>query len=83
LGLELPCGYFSCFAPSRAPSFVELYRKQGLAIGYTGDSILNSFSDMDFLALGYLIAAFTPVWGSVALITAIELFLILFMTRWR
>ena len=57
------------------PWFVEFYRKQALALGYTGDSIVNSVSDVGFMAFGYLIAAAAPVWISVAVVAALELFL--------
>lgn len=52
--------------------FVQIYRRQALAIGYSGDSILNSVSDVGFMSLGYFIAALAPVWVSVALLVAIE-----------
>lgn len=55
-----------------APWFVQFYRQQALALGYTGDSILNSLSDVGFMALGYFIAATAPVWASVFLIVTIE-----------
>jgi Protein of unknown function (DUF2585) len=52
--------------------FVEIYRRQALAIGYSGDTILNSVSDVGFMSLGFFIAALAPVWASVALLVAIE-----------
>ncbi len=58
------------------PWFVQLYRKQAVAIGYTGDSIINSISDAGFMAVGYVIAATAPTWASLALIAAIELLLL-------
>lgn len=53
-------------------SFVEVYRRQALAIGYTGDTIVNSVADVGFMSLGYLIAARAPVWFSAALLVVIE-----------
>jgi hypothetical protein len=55
-----------------SPSFVEIYRRQALAIGYTGDTIVNSVADVGFMSLGYFIAALAPVWVSVALLVLIE-----------
>lgn len=56
-----------------SPSFVELYRQQALAVGYSGDSILNSVADVGFMSLGFLFAALAPVWTSLALLVVIEL----------
>lgn len=56
-----------------SPSFVQLYRQQALAVGYSGDSILNSVADVGFMSLGFLFAALAPVWTSLALLVVIEL----------
>lgn len=53
--------------------FVEIYRRQALAIGYSGDSIVNSVADVAFMSLGYSFAALAPVWASLALLGAIEI----------
>jgi hypothetical protein len=55
--------------------FVEIYRRQALAIGYSGDSVINSVSDLAFMSLGYVFAARAPVWASVVLLAAIEIVL--------
>lgn len=52
--------------------FVQLYRRQALAAGYNGDSVVNSLSDLGFMSLGYFIAALAPTGVSVALLLAIE-----------
>ena len=44
-----------------------------MALGYTGDSILNSAMDTIFMALGFLAAARLPVWLTVAIAIGFEL----------
>lgn len=55
-----------------SPSFVQLYRQQALAVGYSGDSILNSVADVGFMSIGFLFASLAPAWASLALFAAIE-----------
>ena len=45
-----------------------------MALGYSGDSILNSVSDIAMMALGFLAARRLPVWASIALVIGLELF---------
>jgi hypothetical protein len=54
------------------PLLIHRYRQAGLALGYTGDSIVNSISDTAATVLGFALARAVPVWASVALIVAIE-----------
>ena len=56
------------------PSVIEHYRRQALAVGYAGDSILNSVLDTVMMALGFAFAHRAPVWITVALATLFELF---------
>jgi hypothetical protein len=56
------------------PAVIQHYRKQALAVGYTGDSILNSVLDTAMMAIGFVMAARMPVWAVVALAIAFELF---------
>lgn len=56
------------------PWVINAYREQALAQGYSGDSILNSVSDTLAMAGGFLIARRLPLWGTVALIIALEVF---------
>lgn len=58
-----------------APFFVALYRKQALAQGYVGDSIINSLSDVFMMSLGFVLAWRLPVWGVIGLALAMELML--------
>ncbi len=56
-----------------SPIIIDRYRAATMAWGYSGDSILNSLSDVLFMAVGFLVARRLPVWGSVALGVALEL----------
>src|SRR5205814_6233070 len=39
------------------PAIIQHYRKQALAVGYVGDSILNSVSDTAMMASGFFFAS--------------------------
>jgi len=56
-----------------SPIIIERYRAATIAFGYSGDSILNSMSDIGWMVLGFLIARRLPVVGSVALGLMLEL----------
>ena len=56
------------------PIVIEHYRKQALAVGYVGDSILNSVLDTVMMVLGFLFARRAPVWITMALAIVFELF---------
>ena len=49
------------------------YREATIAIGYTGDSILNTVSDIGMMALGFWLARKLPVWVTVIAAIALEL----------
>jgi len=55
------------------PMVIDRYREATLALGYTGDTILNSVSDIAMMALGFLAARKLPVWLSVVLLLVLEL----------
>jgi len=55
------------------PMVIDRYREATIALGYTGDSILNSASDIAMLAVGFLAARRLPVWASVAVVLLLEL----------
>lgn len=59
---------------------IDRYRETTAAFGYSGDSILNSVSDMLMMCIGFLIARKLPRWGSVLLLVALEV-VPLFMIR--
>jgi hypothetical protein len=55
------------------PMVINRYREATMALGYSGDSILNSLSDIGMMAIGFLIARKLPPWITVALVIAFEL----------
>jgi hypothetical protein len=55
------------------PMIINRYREETAALGYTGDSVLNSVSDIAMMALGFLIARKLPVWWAVAVVIVLEL----------
>ncbi len=57
-----------------SPLIIERYRAVTVSLGYNGDSVVNSLSDISFMTLGFLIASRLPAWASVALALAFELF---------
>lgn len=56
-----------------SPIIIERYRQGTIALGYTGDSVLNSMSDIVCCAAGCMLARRLPVWMSVTLFVGIEL----------
>lgn len=54
------------------PMVIDRYRATTAALGYTGDSVLNSMSDVAMMALGFVIARKLPVWASAAALIALE-----------
>ena len=55
------------------PMMIDRYRDATIALGYSGDSILNSASDIAMMALGFLAARLLPVWASIAIVLVLEL----------
>src|SRR5205085_3240677 len=55
------------------PMVIDRYREATIALGYTGDSILNSVSDVAMMALGFLAARKLPLWAAVLLLLVLEL----------
>jgi hypothetical protein len=55
------------------PFIIDRYRTATAALGYNGDSVVNSVSDVLMMALGFLLARKLPVWASVALLVVLEL----------
>ena len=56
-----------------SPLIISRYREATIALGYVGDSVLNSVCDVCMMALGFLVARFTRVWVIVATIIVLEL----------
>jgi hypothetical protein len=55
------------------PMVINRYREETAALGYTGDSVLNSMSDIAMMVLGFLLARKLPVWASVLVIFVLEI----------
>jgi len=55
------------------PMVIDRYRTATAALGYTGDSVVNSLSDIAMMALGFLAARKLPLWAGIALLLALEL----------
>ncbi len=51
---------------------INRYREATIALDYFGDSIINSVSDMLFCVIGFILAAYLPVWVTVTLLIAME-----------
>lgn len=70
------------------PFVIDRYRATTAALGYTGDSVLNSVSDIVMMCLGFLAARRLSLWASLLLFAALEtlpLFVIrdnLFLNIW-
>jgi hypothetical protein len=56
-----------------SPLVIDRYREATIALGYTGDSVINSVSDIAFMTLGFVFAARAPVWLTVILAVFFEL----------
>ncbi|HEU5068654.1 MAG TPA: DUF2585 family protein [Sphingomicrobium sp.] len=55
------------------PLVIDRYRAATAALGYSGDSVLNSMSDILMMCVGFLAARRLPVWGAVLLLLVLEL----------
>jgi hypothetical protein len=55
------------------PMIINRYREATAALGYTGDSVLNSVSDIAMMGVGFFLARKLPVWASVAVVLLLEL----------
>jgi hypothetical protein len=57
-----------------SPLIIDRYREATIALGYTGDSVVNSVSDICFMLVGFFFASRAPVWLTVAIGVFFELF---------
>ena len=55
------------------PFVIDRYRETTAALGYTGDSVINSLSDITMMGLGFLAARKLPVWSSIVLLLVLEI----------
>jgi hypothetical protein len=56
-----------------SPVIINRYREATMALGYSGDSIVNSLADIGWMSIGFLIARRLPAWGTIALALGFEL----------
>ena len=57
-----------------SPIIIDRYRTATMALGYTGDSILNSAMDTIFMVLGFFFAMRVPVWLTILVAIVFEIF---------
>ena len=55
------------------PWIIDRYRATTAALGYTGDSVLNSVADIAMMIVGFIAARKLPTWASIALLIILEL----------
>ena len=56
-----------------SPIVIDRYRQATMALGYAGDSILNSAMDTAFMTFGFFVASRLPVWATIAIAIFFEL----------
>jgi uncharacterized membrane protein YjdF len=54
------------------PMVIDRYRETTAALGYSGDSVINSMSDILMMTFGFLAARKLPVWASIILLITLE-----------
>jgi hypothetical protein len=54
------------------PMVIDRYRETTAALGYSGDSVINSASDILMMCVGFIAARKLPVWASIALMVVLE-----------
>src|SRR5436190_14171901 len=54
------------------PFVIDRYRETTAALGYSGDSVINSMSDILMMCVGFLAARLLPGWTSIALLVVLE-----------
>ena len=56
-----------------SPMIIDRYRAATAAVGYSGDSILNSMADLGMMVIGFALARRLPVWWTVGIAIFFEL----------
>jgi len=60
-----------------SPIIINRYREATMALGYSGDSVINSVADVAWMALGFAFARRVPAWVTVAVAIGFELLALL------
>ena len=55
------------------PFVIDRYRETTAALGYTGDSVINSLSDILMMCVGFFLARRLPVRAAIVLLVVLEL----------
>ena len=55
-----------------SPTVIDRYRTATMALGYVGDSVLNSVSDISCMMIGFALARRLPLWATVLFGIAME-----------
>lgn len=56
-----------------SPLIINRYRDATMALGYAGDSILNSVSDLVMMSIGFFLAWRLPLWATLLAIAVMEI----------
>jgi hypothetical protein len=56
-----------------SPIIIDRYREATIALGYTGDSVINSAADIGWMVVGFALARRLPVWVTILLAVGLEL----------
>ena len=80
-GLPLPLRFLAAMGieiaweiAENSPAVIQHYRQQALAVGYVGDSILNSLSDTAMMSCGFWLASRLSGRTMLGLAVALEIF---------
>ena len=55
-----------------SPLIINRYRETTIALGYVGDSVMNSISDIGMMSLGFLFASLVRPWVSMVAVITME-----------